>query len=47
MALHELTNTQFAVIAPILPTETCRGRPWNDHQCVVNGLFWQRNTMIL
>lgn len=32
MARHELTDAQFALIAPLVPTESRRGRLWNDHQ---------------
>lgn len=44
MARHELTDAQFALIAPLLPTGTRRGRPWKDHRRVVNGVFWKLNT---
>lgn len=41
MARHELTDAQFAVIAPLLPTGTRRGRPWNNHRRVGNGIVWK------
>lgn len=44
MARHELTDAQFALIEPLLPTGPRRGRPWNDHRQVLNGLFWKLNT---
>ncbi|GAA5528864.1 transposase [Herpetosiphon gulosus] len=44
MAPHELTDVQFALIVLLLPTGTRRGRPWNDHRRVVNGVFWKLNT---
>lgn len=44
MARHELTDAQFALIEPLLPTAPRRGRPWKDHRVVLNGLFWKLNT---
>lgn len=44
MARHELTDAQFALIAPLLPIAPRRGRPWKDHRPVLNGLFWKLNT---
>lgn len=44
MARHELTDAQFALLEPLLPTNDRRGRPWVDHRKVLNGLFWKLNT---
>lgn len=44
MARHELTDAQFALLEPLLPTNDRRGRPWVDHRQVLNGLFWKLNT---
>jgi len=44
MARHELTDAQFALLEPVLPTGPRRGRPWKDHRVVLNGLFWKLNT---
>lgn len=44
MARHELTDAQFALLEPFLPTNDRRGRPWVDHRKVLNGLFWKLNT---
>ena len=43
MARHELTDAQFALIEPLLPTAPRRGRPRKDHRLVLNGLFWNLN----
>jgi transposase len=44
MARHELTDAQFALLEPLLPTNDRRGRPWVDYRKVLNGLFWKLNT---
>ena len=44
MARHELTDAQYALLEPLLPTHIRRGRPWVDHRKVLNGLFWKLNT---
>lgn len=44
MARHELTDAQYALLEPLLPTNDRRGRPWGDHRKVLNGLFWKLNT---
>ena len=44
MARHELTDAQFALLEPLLPTNDRRGRPWVNHRKVLNGLFWKLNT---
>lgn len=36
----ELTDDQFEQIEDLLPEVEGRGRPYEDHQKVVNGLFW-------
>jgi len=36
----ELTDEQFEQIEDLLPTVEGRGRPYEDHQTVINGLFW-------
>jgi len=37
---YELTDNQFERIEDLLPEVEGRGRPFEDHQKVVNGLFW-------
>ena len=36
----ELADNQFERIEDLLPEVEGRGRPYEDHQKVVNGLFW-------
>ena len=44
MARHELTDAQYALITPLLPSHRRPGRPWVDHRKVLNGLFWKLHT---
>jgi transposase len=45
MYRHELTDAQWALIEPLLPkNEPKKGRPWNDHRPLVNGIFWLLRT---
>ena len=37
---YELTNEQFERPQPVLPEVEGRGRPYKDHQQVLNGIFW-------
>jgi len=41
---EELTDEQWAVIAPLIPEnprrEDGRGRPWRDNREVLNGILW-------
>ena len=38
---HELSEAEWARLAPLLPAVTTRGRPYQDHRRVLNGmLFW-------
>jgi transposase len=36
---HDLTDEEWARLAPLLPTATGPGRPWADHRTVINGVF--------
>lgn len=44
MRRHELTDTEWKLIEPLLPRNEGRGRPWRDHRTVINGIFWILNT---
>jgi transposase len=46
MAREELTDEEFAVIAPLLPPERSgkRGHPYQSHRQVLNGIFWVLRT---
>src|SRR5918995_1619068 len=42
---HELTDEQFAKLAPLLPPERpSTGRPNHDHRAVLNGILWRLKT---
>jgi transposase len=45
MRRHELTDRQWARLAPLLPPERPRtGRPNHDHRRMVNGILWRLKT---
>lgn len=44
MRRHELSDTHWAILEPLLPTSHGRGRPWRDHRQVINGILWILNT---
>lgn len=44
MRRHELSDEQWAVIEPLLPTGHGRGGQWKDHRPVFNGMFWRLRT---
>lgn len=37
---YELTDEQFERIEDLLPSVEGRGRPFEDHRRVINGIFW-------
>ncbi|MCS3672741.1 transposase [Salinibacter ruber] len=37
---YELTDQQFERIEDALPETGGRGRPYEDHREIVNGIFW-------
>ena len=41
MARHELTDAEWDAIADLFPSgKGRRGRPWNDHRKMLNGMIW-------
>ncbi len=40
----ELTDTAWGAIAPLLPENGRRGRPWADHRKVIDGILWKMRT---
>jgi transposase len=45
MRRHELTDGQWARLAPLLPPERPRtGRPARDHRTILNGILWVLRT---
>ena len=44
-ARHDLTDEEWALLAPLLPDQRRRrARPWKDHRQVVNGVLWRTRT---
>jgi putative transposase len=42
MARYELTDEQYALIAPELPTNDGKtGHPYAPHRPIINGIFWR------
>jgi pimeloyl-ACP methyl ester carboxylesterase len=41
---HELTDTAWARIEPLLPATGGRGGRWRDHRQVINAILWQLRT---
>ena len=45
MARGDLTDAQWALLEPLLPTSAGRrGRPFQDHRRVLNGILWIART---
>jgi transposase len=45
MGRYELTDEQYALIAPELPTNDGKtGHPWHPHRPLINGIFWRLHT---
>lgn len=44
MARHEMTDWQWEQIKEMLPSNGGRGRQWQDHRRIMNGIFWILNT---
>jgi transposase len=45
MGRFELTDEQYALIEPSLPTNTGKtGHPWKPHRPIINGIFWRLHT---
>ena len=42
VARYELTDEQYALIAPELPTNDGKtGHPYHPHRPIINGIFWR------
>lgn len=44
MRRYELSEKEFAVIADLLPGNGKRGRQWQDHRRMLNGMMWILHT---
>jgi transposase len=40
----EITDTAWATVEPLLPTNGGRGQQWRDHRQVLNGILWKLRT---
>jgi transposase len=38
---HDLTDGEWARLAPLLPSHPRQGHRWNDHRLVINGIFFR------
>lgn len=41
---HELTDAEWALLAPLLPGHPRQGHRWADHRTVINGILWRVRT---
>jgi transposase len=41
---HDLTDDEWARLEPLLPGHPRQGHRWNDHRCVINGIFHRTRT---
>jgi transposase len=40
MRRHELSDSQWEQLAPLLPPNGKRGGQWKDHRLLLNGILW-------
>lgn len=41
---HELTDAEWALLEPLMPSHPVQGHRWNDHRTVINGILWRIRT---
>jgi transposase len=41
---HALSDAQYELIAPLLPTSDRPGHPWSEHRRVIDGVLWVLST---
>jgi transposase len=44
MKRHELSDSQWGLLAPFFPNNGHRGGQWKDHRTILNGILWRLNT---
>lgn len=44
MSRTDLTEQQWAILAPLLPQNPERGHAYKDHRPVLNGIIWREKT---
>lgn len=41
---HDLTDTEWLLLEPLMPAHPPRGHRWGDHRSVINGILWRTRT---
>jgi transposase len=41
---HEVSEREWALLAPLLPPRQTRGRHYRDHRTILNGILWVLGT---
>jgi transposase len=41
---HDLTNEEWARLAPLMPAHPRQGHRWNDHRTVISGILFRTRT---
>src|SRR5512133_4005868 len=41
---HELSDAEWALLAPLLPPLSGRGHPYHDHRLLLNGMLYRLHT---
>ncbi|MFI9554205.1 IS5 family transposase [Nonomuraea endophytica] len=44
MKRHDLTDAEWLLLEPLLPSQTVHGARWSDHRTVMNGIFHRTRT---
>ncbi|MBR8745568.1 hypothetical protein DSY14_28450, partial [Nocardiopsis sp. MG754419] len=43
---HELTDAEWALLTPLLPTNAPKGKKWADHRKIINAILFRSRTGI-
>ncbi|MFE1101982.1 transposase [Nocardiopsis alba] len=41
---HELSDAEWALLAPLMPADPHKGKKWADHRKVINGILFRART---
>ena len=44
MSRHDLTDEEWARLAPLMPAHPRQGHRWNDHRTVIDGILFRTRT---
>ena len=44
MSRHDLTDEEWARLAPLMPVHPRQGHRWNDHRTVIDGILFRTRT---